>query len=203
MRRIPQFRLLLASATLLAGAVSASYAQTPAQMEYERQQREYRLQMERQQQEQQRQQQLMNENARRQQEESRRLNTNPGRARAVRAEPLATQTQRRGAAAVHRIISPLRGLHGRRRQRCLPSRTLCLLESGLGRHRPKANHPIRLQRLLQWPRAVCATCCSVVARSNSALTDSWEWTGGRRRRSSIASNTAVTPSTSLSYRRRL
>ena len=39
MRRIPQFRLLLASATLLAGAVSASYAQTPAQMEYERQQR--------------------------------------------------------------------------------------------------------------------------------------------------------------------
>jgi type II secretory pathway pseudopilin PulG len=47
-------------------------------MEYERQQREYRLQMERQQQEQQRQQQLMNENARRQQEESRRLNTNPG-----------------------------------------------------------------------------------------------------------------------------
>ena len=78
MRRIPQLRLLLASATLLAGEVSASYAQTPAQMEYERQQREYRLQMERQQQEQQRQQQLMNENARRQQEESRRLNTNPG-----------------------------------------------------------------------------------------------------------------------------
>jgi len=78
MRRILQFRLLLASATLLAGAVSTSYAQTPAQMEYERQQREYRLQMERQQQEQQRQQQLMNENARRQQEESRRLNTNPG-----------------------------------------------------------------------------------------------------------------------------
>ena len=78
MRRILQFRLLLASATLLAGAVSTSYAQTPAQMEYDRQQREYRLQMERQQQEQQRQQQLMNENARRQQEESRRLNANPG-----------------------------------------------------------------------------------------------------------------------------
>ena len=77
MRRVLQFRLLLA-ATLLASAVSTSYAQTPAQMEYERQQREYRLQMERQQQEQQRQQQLMNENARRQQEESRRLNTNPG-----------------------------------------------------------------------------------------------------------------------------
>ena len=77
MRRVLQFRLLLA-ATLLASAVSTSYAQTPAQMEYERQQREYRMQMERQQQEQQRQQQLMNENARRQQEESRRLNTNPG-----------------------------------------------------------------------------------------------------------------------------
>src|SRR3954467_1430556 len=78
MRRIPQLRLLLASATLLGGAVSTSYAQTPAQMEYERQQREYRLQMERQQQEQQRQQQLMNENARRQQEESRRLNAPSG-----------------------------------------------------------------------------------------------------------------------------
>jgi len=78
MRRILQFRLLLASATLLAGAVSTSYAQTPAQMEYERQQREYRQQQERQQQEQQRQQQIMQENARRQQEESRRLNTNPG-----------------------------------------------------------------------------------------------------------------------------
>jgi hypothetical protein len=46
-------------------------------MEYERQQREYRLQMQRQAEEQQRQQQIMNENARRQQEESRRLNSNP------------------------------------------------------------------------------------------------------------------------------
>jgi hypothetical protein len=77
---ILQFWLVLASATLFVGAVGTTYAQTPAQMEYERQQREYRLQMERQQQEQQRQQQLMNENARRQQEESRRLNTNPGSA---------------------------------------------------------------------------------------------------------------------------
>jgi hypothetical protein len=47
-------------------------------MEYERQQREYRLQMERQREEQQRQQQIMNENARRQQEESRRLNAPQG-----------------------------------------------------------------------------------------------------------------------------
>lgn len=50
----------------------AALAQTPAQMEYERQQREYWRQQEQQRQEQQRQQQLMNENARRQQEESRR-----------------------------------------------------------------------------------------------------------------------------------
>jgi hypothetical protein len=56
-------------------APSAARAQTPAQMEYERQQREYARQQEQQRQEQQRQQQLMNENARRQQEESRRINT--------------------------------------------------------------------------------------------------------------------------------
>ncbi len=48
-------------------------AQTPQQMEYERQQREYWRQQEQQRQEQQRQQQIMNENARRQQEESRRF----------------------------------------------------------------------------------------------------------------------------------
>lgn len=53
----------------LACAGSAS-AQTPAQMEYDRQQREYWRQQEQQRQEQQRQQQLMNENAARQQQES-------------------------------------------------------------------------------------------------------------------------------------
>jgi hypothetical protein len=46
-------------------------AQTPAQMEYERQQREYRLSMERQQQEQLRMQQLQQDNARRQQDDLR------------------------------------------------------------------------------------------------------------------------------------
>src|SRR5258706_11539221 len=56
-------------------APTLAWAQTPAQMEYERQQREYSRQQEQQRQEQQRQQQQMNENARRQQEESRRLNT--------------------------------------------------------------------------------------------------------------------------------
>ncbi|HET7096989.1 MAG TPA: hypothetical protein VFJ68_06325 [Casimicrobiaceae bacterium] len=65
--------------TIALGAIlSAALAQTPAQMEYDRQQREYRLQMQRQQEEQQRQQQLMQENARRQQEESRRANTPQG-----------------------------------------------------------------------------------------------------------------------------
>ena len=74
MPRTLQLRLLFASITLVGAGVSTSFAQTPAQMEYERQQREYRLQMQRQAEEQQRQQQIMNENARRQQEESRRLN---------------------------------------------------------------------------------------------------------------------------------
>jgi len=46
-------------------APPVAWAQTPAQMEYERQQREYSRQQEQQRQEQQRQQQQMNENARR------------------------------------------------------------------------------------------------------------------------------------------
>jgi hypothetical protein len=70
--------LLFASAALLASTLSTSYAQTPGQMEYERQQREYWRQQEQQRQEQQRQQQIMQENARRQQEESRRSNASPG-----------------------------------------------------------------------------------------------------------------------------
>ncbi len=57
----------------LTGAVGIGAAQTPAQMEYERQQREYWRQQEQQRQEQQRQQQQMNENARVQQEQSRRF----------------------------------------------------------------------------------------------------------------------------------
>jgi hypothetical protein len=56
----------------LTGAVGIGAAQTPAQMEYERQQREYWRQQEQQRQQQQQQQQLMNENARVQQEQSRR-----------------------------------------------------------------------------------------------------------------------------------
>jgi hypothetical protein len=61
-------------------AANLATAQTPAQMEYERQQREYRLQQEQQRQEQQRQQQLMQDNARRQQEESSRINAGNGQA---------------------------------------------------------------------------------------------------------------------------
>lgn len=61
------------SAALIAFALAqAALAQTPGQMEYERQQREYWRQQEQQRQEQHRQQQLMQDNARRQQEESRR-----------------------------------------------------------------------------------------------------------------------------------
>jgi hypothetical protein len=52
-------------------------AQTPQQMEYERQQREYRQQMERQREQQRQQQKIQDDNARRQQEETRRANTPP------------------------------------------------------------------------------------------------------------------------------
>ena len=52
-------------------------AQTSQQMEYERQQREYRQQMERQAEQQRQQQKIMEENARRQQEEQNRLNRPP------------------------------------------------------------------------------------------------------------------------------
>ena len=68
---------VVTGATLTA-AISISSAQTPAQMEYERQQREYRQQLERQREQQQQQQQLMNENARRQQEQSNRINAPTG-----------------------------------------------------------------------------------------------------------------------------
>ena len=67
--------MLIAVTALVVGAAGGPgwvYAQTPAQMEYERQAREARQQQERQQQEQQRLQQLMNDNARRQQEETNR-----------------------------------------------------------------------------------------------------------------------------------
>lgn len=65
---------------LTSGYFVTARAQSPAQMQYEQQQREYRQQMERQQQEQQRQQQIMQENARRQQEEMNRLNRPPASA---------------------------------------------------------------------------------------------------------------------------
>ena len=67
-------------ATMLCTVVASGLAQTPAQLEYERQQREYWRQQEQQRQEQQRQQQLMQDNARRQQEESSRINAPAGQA---------------------------------------------------------------------------------------------------------------------------
>jgi hypothetical protein len=73
----PSHSAFIAAAMLLmtpAIAPPVAWAQTPAQMEYERQQREYSRQQEQQRQEQQRQQQQMNENARRQQEEGNRWN---------------------------------------------------------------------------------------------------------------------------------
>jgi hypothetical protein len=72
--------MFVASLAALAAATPLSYAQTPGQMEYERQQREYWRQQEQQRQEQQRQQQIMQENARRQQQESSRINAPQGSA---------------------------------------------------------------------------------------------------------------------------
>ena len=73
--------------TTLTAAVGIGSAQTPAQMEYERQQREYWRQQEQQRQEQQRQQQIMQENARRQQEESSRINAPSGQGPGSYAPP--------------------------------------------------------------------------------------------------------------------
>ncbi len=75
MKACSQHPILAVGVCLIASSVCA---QTPAQLEYERQQREYWRQQEQQRQEQQRQQQIMNENARRQQDESRRLNQPSG-----------------------------------------------------------------------------------------------------------------------------
>ncbi len=83
MKSVFKLTLLIVCATSLAAAVGVSYAQTPAQMEYERQQREYSRQQEQQRQEQQRQQQLMQDNARRQQQESSRINAGAGQGAAT------------------------------------------------------------------------------------------------------------------------
>lgn len=75
------------------------WAQTPAQMEYERQQREYRLQLERQREQQQQQQKLMNENARRQQEETNRANAPRGQSPTPSYQATTPQTAPRQPAA--------------------------------------------------------------------------------------------------------
>lgn len=91
---------VLAAAALTA-AVGLSSAQTPAQLEYERQQRETWRQQEQQRQEQQRQQQLMQENARRQQQESSRINAPSGQpqAGAAPSTPQARSADPTGAQA--------------------------------------------------------------------------------------------------------
>ena len=78
MTRIFRLPLRVTCGIVLAALGGLSCAQTPAQMEYERQQREAWRQQEQQRQEQQRQQQVMQENARRQQEESSRFNAPAG-----------------------------------------------------------------------------------------------------------------------------
>ena len=68
MKRIFRSAVAGALAATVWASVSVSLAQTPAQMEYERQQREYWRQQEQQRQEQERQQRILQENARKQQE---------------------------------------------------------------------------------------------------------------------------------------
>ena len=80
--KIPSRSARVAVAVLATVHVMWTPAQTPAQMEYERQQREYARQQEQQRQDQQRQQQIMNENARRQQEGSSRINAPSGQGQA-------------------------------------------------------------------------------------------------------------------------
>ena len=78
MNGLLRFAARVLAGTALTATVGLSSAQTPQQLEYERQQREYWRQQEQQRQEQQRQQQLMQDNARRQQEESSRINAPSG-----------------------------------------------------------------------------------------------------------------------------
>ena len=78
MAKAYRFNFLVVSAAALTVAAGLAPAQTPGQLEYERQQRENWRQQEQQRQEQQRQQQLMQDNARRQQEESSRINAPSG-----------------------------------------------------------------------------------------------------------------------------
>ena len=83
MTSVSRSELRVLSAITFLSMVGAIHAQTPAQLEYERQQREYWRQQEQQRQEQQRQQQIMQDNARRQQEESSRINAPAGQSPAA------------------------------------------------------------------------------------------------------------------------
>src|SRR5437899_1512471 len=88
--------VFVVSLVAIAASVGAAHAQTPSQMEYERQQREYGRQQEQQRQDQQRQQQLMQDNARRQQEESSRINAPAGQGQAGGGQGGASGSQGRG-----------------------------------------------------------------------------------------------------------
>ena len=90
------------------------YAQTPAQMEYERQAREARQAEERRRQEQQRLQQLMNDNARRQQEETNRAaRANAPGSQSPQSTPGSSPSRSTGAGAAQSVAAckakPLRG----------------------------------------------------------------------------------------------
>lgn len=93
-------KILVVAMLMVCAMLHLGHAQSPQQMEYERQQRELRLQMERQQEQQRQQQKQMEENARRQQEEMRRLNTPPASPSYSTPTPTpsygATQQQRPG-----------------------------------------------------------------------------------------------------------
>jgi hypothetical protein len=99
---IPTRSAVISAAMLLtpmALAPPGARAQTPEQMEYERQQREYWKQQEQQRQEQQRLQQVMDDNARQQQEESRQWNAPTGQSATSDYPVAAPQTAPRQPVA--------------------------------------------------------------------------------------------------------
>lgn len=90
--------------TALALAPPGTRAQTPEQMEYDRQQRQYQQQQEQQRQEQQRQQQQMDDNARRQQEESRQWNAPASQS--ATEEPTYSAPSHGGGSSAAPTMSP-------------------------------------------------------------------------------------------------
>jgi TolA-binding protein len=141
-------------ATVLCTVAASGLAQTPAQLEYERQQREYWRQQEQQRQEQQRQQQIMQDNARRQQEESSRINAPAGQAPSGAAPGAAPA--RGGDPSGAQAASAARAMWEKRP--ALHPTTIRCLESGRALLQRAPIHRTRSGKSWRWPRVDCAKC---------------------------------------------